>query len=89
MKKLFLFKIGPTYKDNLAAQNLGAVIDITHMTTEEYLAKTGTTIEVFYLLPGHITPNIEYGADDESQESLLTIPQTVEAYVVCDDDMKS
>jgi hypothetical protein len=78
----------PNLQEILAAQNLGAVIDITHMTTEEYLAKTGTTIEGFYSIPGHVTPNIESRADGESQESLLTIPQTVEAYVVCDDDMK-
>ncbi len=79
----------PNLQEINATQNFGAVIDITNISTEEYLAKTGIPAESFYSLPGYVTPNIESRVNDGSPDSLLTIPQTVEAYVVCDDDMKS
>jgi hypothetical protein len=60
----------------------------TNMTTEEILAATGMTLESFYSIPGHVSFNVESRDLDKSQNSLLSTPQTVQVYVVVDEDAK-
>jgi hypothetical protein len=74
-------------------QNSQDIIDVTdysdtNMTTEEYLNATGMTLESFYSIPGHVSFNVESQDLDRSQNSLLSTPQTVQAYVVVDNAAK-
>jgi hypothetical protein len=72
------------------SQDKSDIIDYiyTNMTTEEYLAATGMTLEEFYSLPGNGSLNVE-SQDGGSRNSLLSTPETVQAYVIVDDAMKA
>jgi len=72
--------------------------DAVNMSLDEYLVKMDMSIEEFYSLPGFATPNIESKPDCKSQSMqskstqytmLSSGPEEVQAWVVCDDDMKS